>query len=57
MSVRIEEAKRMLTTSNLRIYEIGNLCGIDDTNYFIKIFKRYTGVTPRRYREGSLIND
>ncbi|MBQ7338377.1 MAG: helix-turn-helix domain-containing protein [Clostridia bacterium] len=26
-------------------------CGFNDTSYFIKVFRRYVGMTPRQYRE------
>ena len=51
--VRINKAKDLLKSSYYRIYEISNLCGYQDQNYFTKIFKKYVGVTPKKYREES----
>lgn len=48
--IRIAEAKRLLTTSTMRVYEIASLCGFSDINYFTKTFGKYTGVTPTYYR-------
>lgn len=48
--VRINKAKEMLVTTNLRIYEIAAKCGYSDTAYFSKIFKRFEGITPNEYR-------
>lgn len=48
---RMEEAKRFLRNRNDRISEISYLVGIRDYNYFTKLFKAYTGETPRAYQE------
>lgn len=39
-TVRIARAKHLLLTTNLRIYEVGNLCGYADLNYFQKSSKK-----------------
>ncbi len=51
ISVRIEKAKSLLANPNLRIYEIAEMVGIHDPNYFSKFFKKYTTITPAGYRE------
>ncbi len=43
---RIEEAKKLLLTTNDTIHEIGSKVGIHNTNHFINLFKRETGATP-----------
>ncbi len=49
--LRIEEAKKIITyndkynTSDF----VAHHSGFDDTHYFQKLFKKYTGVTPRQY--------
>ena len=55
--VRIKKAKQLLLTSNLRIYEIAYFCGYQDINYFTKVFKKYTGLTPIYYRNNSSYYD
>lgn len=47
---RVEGARKLLLTTEKSITEIGLDCGFCDAAYFIKIFKRFTGETPRRYR-------
>lgn len=47
---RIELAVSQLESSDKQIQTIATLCGIPDTNYFIKLFKRHTGLTPSQYR-------
>ncbi|MFR0780231.1 MAG: helix-turn-helix domain-containing protein [Zhenhengia sp.] len=49
-NARIENAKRMLLESNMKIYEIAEAVGYADTAYFSKIFKKTTQVTPNEYR-------
>ena len=51
---RIDEAKNLLCTTNVPIHEIGSSVGIDNTNHFINLFKRETGLTPNAYRQNML---
>ena len=46
---RIEQACFKLATSNDSIAEIGLSCGFNDVSYFIKTFKKYKGLTPKKY--------
>ena len=46
---RIEYAKKLLETTSLQIQSIAQKCGILDLNYFSKVFKKYTGLTPSEY--------
>lgn len=48
---RIEKAKQLLVGSALMIYQISEQVGYSNFNYFSKVFKRYTGMTPKDYRE------
>lgn len=48
--VRIAEARRLLTESNLKVYEICEEVGYQDVPYFTRTFKKYTGTTPNKYR-------
>ena len=47
---RVDRAKQLLQTTSQQIQYISHTCGILDVNYFVKIFKRYTGMTPKQYR-------
>lgn len=47
---RIEEAKWLLTTTNLKLAEIGDSVGIPDVSYLSKLFKSSTGLSPTAYR-------
>ena len=49
---RIRVAKNLLTsTPKLTLAEIGAQVGIGDEKYFMRLFKRYEGVTATAYRE------
>ncbi len=48
-SLRIEEAIRLLKTGKYTVKEISDKVGFRNCNYFIKIFKQSTGVTPKQY--------
>lgn len=48
---RIDISRHLLCTTNHRIHEIGSMVGIENTNHFISLFKRYTGITPLEYRQ------
>jgi len=48
-SVRISKAVEMLTSSNIKAYEIARAVGFSDEFYFSKIFKKYMGVSPKNY--------
>lgn len=49
--MRINLAQIMLAETELQIAEISDRVGYLDSNYFIKVFKKYTGVTPSKYRD------
>ncbi len=49
--IRIEKAKELFLKSNYKIYDIANLVGYTDHNYFTKIFKKTTHMTPSEYKE------
>ncbi len=51
---RMEKAKEMLTDPRYKITDIASRVGYLDVNYFGKIFKKYSGVTPSDYR-GTLV--
>lgn len=48
---RVEYAIYLLGSTNLPISLVGQRCGIQDDNYFTKIFKKYTTITPKQYRQ------
>jgi len=51
-NIRMEQAKKLLTNSELSMKEICGEIGYADPNYFSRIFKKNIGVTPTEYKEG-----
>ncbi len=49
-TIRIRRAQHLLTFTDDTIASIAQAVGYDDPNYFIRIFRRSTGLTPARYR-------
>ncbi|MGL1891009.1 MAG: response regulator [Spirochaetaceae bacterium] len=49
--VRIEKAKELLKFTGDRIIEVAGKCGFKDVYYFSHCFKKYVGVSPKKYRE------
>lgn len=48
---RIRRAIVLLNSTNLSVSDIAAECGIYDTSYFRKLFKKYVGKTPTEYRK------
>ncbi|NOU73232.1 helix-turn-helix domain-containing protein [Paenibacillus sp. LMG 31458] len=47
---RIERAKEFLASTQASIEEISQKTGYNNSTYFYKVFKKYTGITPAEYR-------
>lgn len=50
-SLRIEEAKQMLETSDMALEDVGPEVGYTEPAAFRRLFKRTTGITPQQYRQ------
>ena len=48
---RIEKAAQMLHSTRLPITNICMECGFNDSSNFIKVFRKYKGMTPKQYRK------
>lgn len=48
--VKMERAKVLLGYSNMRNYEIADKLGYKDAEYFSRLFKKYTGITPTNFK-------
>lgn len=48
--IRIEHAKSLLCTTDLKVYTISSDVGFEDYRYFVKKFKKATNMTPNEYR-------
>lgn len=47
---KIRCAKRLLQNPTIQINEVCYLSGFEDSNYFIRLFKKHEGITPKQYQ-------
>lgn len=50
-SVRVEKAKRLLTYPFITLSECALQCGFSSVQYFVRVFKETTGITPSQFRK------
>lgn len=48
--IRINKAKELISSTSLKVSEIGYLVGVEDPYYFSRLFKKYVGIPPSKYR-------
>lgn len=48
---RLQKAKELLLTSNLKIYTIAEMCGFGSVQYFSQVFKKVTGFSPYQFKD------
>lgn len=48
---RVEEAKRLLVSTRHSILDISTRLNFHDQSHFTKVFKKFTGTSPKRYRD------
>lgn len=51
--IRMEEAKKLLAETDMRIIEISQQVGYDNEKHFMKTFKASVGVSPSEYRKNT----
>ncbi|QGQ44899.1 helix-turn-helix domain-containing protein [Metabacillus sediminilitoris] len=47
---KVDEAKSLLTFTNYSLLKITTILNFHDQSYFTKVFRKYTGVTPKKYK-------
>ncbi|MCJ8014603.1 AraC family transcriptional regulator [Paenibacillus sp. KQZ6P-2] len=52
--LQIKKAKSLLENTGLSVSEIGVQVGIENTNYFIRLFRKQMGISPGQYRSARL---
>lgn len=50
-SIRIFNAKRLLTDTDLKVYQISEQVGYNNIDYFYMKFKKYVGISPREFQK------
>ena len=53
--VRLREAKKLLADEKYSISEIAQKCGFENGNYFSKVFRSKSGISPGKFRELELL--
>lgn len=49
---RMEKAKELLTTTDMKIVQVCEKVGFSNVSYFCQSFREYTGMSPEKYRRG-----
>lgn len=49
--VRLEKAKELILSTDKKNFEIADLTGFSDANYFSYCFKKNVGISPSQFRE------
>ena len=55
-SIRLYYAKEYLNSGYYTVSEIAEKCGFDDVSYFVRFFKKQTGLTPGAYKKQMIGN-
>lgn len=50
---RVENAKKLLSTTDMPAQEIGYLTGFCSVATFFRVFKKHTNMTPKQFRQGN----
>ncbi|MGO4495522.1 response regulator [Paenibacillus sp. 2RAB27] len=50
-NLRVQKAKLLLKSTDMKIFEISEATGFNDSNYFTHLFNRIAGVSPKEYRK------
>ncbi len=54
---RLEFAENLLKNSDVNIKQVSKMSGYEDSNYFCRIFKKSTGLSPRQFRSNVILNN
>ncbi len=50
--IRMEKAIELLSTGEYKVFEVAELVGYSSSQYFSKVFKKYSGLRPLDYTSG-----
>lgn len=49
--IRMSNAEKLLTSTDMPVTEIASSCGFSNSSYFIKQFREYNGISPKQFRK------
>jgi len=49
--IRLLHAEKLLVSTGRRLYEVANAVGYGDSKYFVKLFTREIGISPKEYQK------
>ena len=52
--IRISHSLKLIKDTSLKIADVAQMVGFQDSNAFIRIFKKYYGCTPGKYKTSSM---
>ena len=55
--LRVQKAMKLLGDTSLSNAQVGQQVGFPDDNYFYRVFRKQTGLTPRQYRDSILADN
>lgn len=50
-SIRVRKAEHLLHSTDMSITDIASTVGFNDVSYFIRVFRKHTGISPKKYRK------
>ncbi|MBP1965516.1 response regulator [Paenibacillus aceris] len=53
MTMRVQAAKRLLLTTDLRTFQVAEQVGMENYRHFNKIFKRMVGMSPKEFKQSN----
>jgi two-component system response regulator YesN len=51
---KIEKAKELLLSDDMKIYEVADTLGFESAYYFSKVFKKVVGLSPREFIQSKI---
>ncbi len=57
MQERVEGAKHMLTSTKFTASDVAMAFGFSSLSHFVKVFRQFTGVSPKQYKSGFSITE
>lgn len=48
---KLDKAKEYLLLTDMKIYEIADALGLENTTYFLLFFKKHAGLSPKDFKE------